>query len=86
MFKRTLFRGANASRVEVPTKCTVKENAQALVAPGRFVVEGSFRRSENASCGQGFLVAHLVSVLVPDAFLESFSGVWRSAFAAIRLP
>lgn len=42
MFKRTLFRGANASRVEVPTKCTVKENAQALVAPGRFVVEGSF--------------------------------------------
>lgn len=66
MFKRTLFRGANASRVEVPTKCTVKENAQALVAPGRFVVEGSFRRSENVSRGQGFLAARLVSVLVPD--------------------
>lgn len=67
-------------------KSTVKVNAQALVAPGRFVVGGLFQRSENASGGQGFLVAHLVSVLVPDAFLESFSGVWRSAFAAIRLP
>lgn len=42
MFKRTLFRGANASRVEAPMKSTVKVNAQALVAPGRFVVEGSF--------------------------------------------
>lgn len=42
MFKRTLFRGANASRVEAPMKNTVKVNAQALVAPGRFVVEGSF--------------------------------------------
>lgn len=42
MFKRTLFRGANASRVEAPMKSTVKVNAQALVALGRFVVEGSF--------------------------------------------
>lgn len=42
MFKRTLFRGANASRVEAPMKNTVKVNAQALVAPGRFVVERSF--------------------------------------------
>lgn len=42
MFKRTLFRGANASRAEAPMKSTVKVNAQALVAPGRFVVEGSF--------------------------------------------
>lgn len=42
MFKRTLFRGANASRVEAPMKSTVKVNAQALVAPGRFVVEESF--------------------------------------------
>lgn len=42
MFKRTLFRGANASRVEAPMKNTVKVNAQALVALGRFVVEGSF--------------------------------------------
>lgn len=42
MFKRTLFRGANASRVEAPMKNTVEVNAQALVAPGRFVVEGSF--------------------------------------------
>lgn len=42
MFKRTLFRGANASRVEAPMKNTVKVNAQAIVAPGRFVVEGSF--------------------------------------------
>lgn len=42
MFKRTLFRGANVSRVEAPMKNTVKVNAQALVAPGRFVVEGVF--------------------------------------------
>lgn len=42
MFKRTLFRGANVSRVEAPMKSTVKVNAQALVALGRFVVEGSF--------------------------------------------
>lgn len=84
MFKRTLFRGANASRVEVPTKCTVKENAQALVAPGRFVVEGSFRRSENASCGQGFLAARLAPP--PAPFVGSFNCLAKVFFAAIRLP
>lgn len=77
MFKRTLFRGANASRVEVPTKCTVKENAQALVAPGRFVVEGSFRRSENASRGQGFLAARLAPVLAPfNCLAKCFSPLF----------
>ena len=76
MFKRTLFRGANASRVEAPMKNTVKVNAQALVAPGHFVVEGSFRRSENASGGQGFLVAHLASVLVPfNCLAKCFSSL-----------
>lgn len=86
MFKRTLFRGTNASRVEAPMKNTVKVNAQALVVPGRFVVEGSFPAERKRFWWARLLGGSLVSVLVPDAFLESFSGVWRSAFAAIRLP
>ena len=61
-------------------ECIAKENAQALVAPGRFVVEGSFQRSENASRGQGFLAVHLVPALAP------FNCLVKVFFAATRLP
>lgn len=80
MFKRTLFRGANASRVEAPMKNTVKVNAQALVAPGRFVVEGSF-----AAERKRFWWARLLGGsfgAVPSAF-QLLGEVF---FAATRLP
>lgn len=80
MFKRTLFRGANASRVEAPMKNTVKVNAQALVAPGRFVVEGFLQRSDSASRGQGFLAVRLAPFLAP------FNCLAKVFFAATRLP
>lgn len=58
-------------------ECIAKENAQALVAPGRFVVEGSFQRSEKASRGQGFLAVHLVPASAPfNCLAKCFSPLF----------